>query len=121
MANLKIHYQITGTDLVNESGFTANDYVFKMATSIPFQMEGGDLGVNCEYRVYRSKADMDAGLKPFKLNVAGVRVVNISNFSLAPWGNAFGTDNYTDVEKAMISETFNVPLENITVVSEVVA
>ena len=118
MSNLKIHYQVTNTELTNESGFTANDFIFKMATSIPFQLENGDLAVNCEYRVYKSAADMAAGLKPFKLMNNGERVVNISNFSLAPWGNVFGTDNYTAVEKQMIKDTFGVLLGNLTVVND---
>ena len=118
MSNLKIHYQINGTELTEDSGFKGSDFIFKMATSIPFDIGEGNLGVNCEYRCYKSEADRVAGFNPFKLFNNGIRVINISNFSLAPWGNNFGTDNYTDVEKAMISETFNVPLENITVVAD---
>lgn len=105
------YYQIATSSVETESGYTVKDVIFKMNTSIANLVTTGT--VDCEYRVYKSKADKDAGLMAFKLRMNGERVKNISNYSLAPWSYEFGTQNYVEIEKQMIADTFNIPVENI--------
>ena len=111
------YYQIANSSVETEAGYTVQDVIFKMNTSIAKLVTTGT--VDCEYRVYKSKADKDAGLMAFKLRMNGERVKNISSYSLAPWGYEFGTQNYVEIEKQMISDTFNIPIENITALDDI--
>lgn len=118
MANLKIHYQINDFQLTQDSNFKGSNFIFKMTSSIPFDLPDGNLGINTEYRVYQNEQDMIDGFLAFKCYANGKRVKNMENFSLEPWGNEFSTDNYTQVQMAIINEYFGVPLEKITVVAD---
>ncbi len=119
MANIRVHYQINDFQLQDESNFTGNNFVFRMDTpNVPFGLPDGNLGINTDYKVYKSKQDMIDGFSPFKLYANGKRIVNFLNFSLEPWDNEFSTNNFTDVHKQIISDYFGVPLDKITVVVE---
>lgn len=118
MTNLKVHYQINDFQLQTDSNFTGNNFIFKMTSSIPFDLPDGNLGINTDYKVYGSEQDMIDGYLPFKLYANGSRVVNFSDYSLEPWNNEFSTNNYTDVQKQIIADYFGVPLAKITVVAD---
>jgi len=109
---MTVYYQISNTTLISESGYDVQDIIFKMHTSTANLLNNGT--VDCEYKCYKSKEDKDNRLSAYKLRVDGVRVKNISNYSLEPWGYEFGTQNYQAVETQMIADTFGVSLENIT-------
>lgn len=121
MSNLKIHYQISTTELTNESNFKSSDFIIKITSGQVYDLNdgSGNLGIDSEYKVYKSEADRVAGFMPFKLvNAEGKRVANSIGFSLEPWSNFISTDNYTDIQKAIITDLFGVPAENITVVPD---
>ena len=56
MANIRVHYQINDFQLQDESNFTGNNFVFRMDTpNVPFGLPDGNLGINTDYKVYKSK------------------------------------------------------------------
>jgi len=118
MANIKVHYQINDFELQTDSNFKGKDFIFKINSSIPFDLPDGNLGINSDYKVYATEQDMIDGFLPFKLYANGERVVNFSNFSLEPWDNEFSTNNFTEVQKQIIADYFEVPLDKITVVAD---
>ena len=117
--NLKIYYQINGTLLRSDNGYGNSNMIIKVESGIPYSGEDGNLLVDSDYKAYKSKADKDAGYIPYKINKNGDRIVNILQYSLAPWNNVFSTENYTEVQMQMISDTFGVPLANISVHQDV--
>ena len=113
--DLNIYYQISGTLLRSDNGYGNSNMIIKITSDVPYSDGNGNLLVDSDYKAFKSKLDKDAGYIPYKINKNGERIVNILGYSLAPWDNDFSTKNYTAVQMQMISDTFGVPLANISV------
>ena len=113
MIKNNIHYQLTGS-IISDFGMTINNPVIKISTNTNDLLK--DQLLKCEYNIYLSIESYNNGDYFFKAKINNQRLKNIE-YSITNIPD-FSFNNYKEFQKNIISETFNIPINNITLIEE---
>ena len=113
MINNKEHYQING-DLIADFGTTITNPIIKIDVSSAGVTTTGLL--NCEYNIYTSAENYEAGKYFFKAEKDGERLINFSYpISKVPGWSWLA---YKEEQRKIIADTFGFDLQNVVLVEE---